>query len=151
MDTFEPKQSGVKGESTNRPRPPRRRLRRPRKSIDLIQWIGLVDRLEAGARYLFLGMAALSFLAYGYMVYTQDQWQSQHRQLQKLRNQENQQAIINARLRNQAAELAEKDPTMVDPDPKRAVFLPIDNQPAKVTKKNPTAATPTEISAPVGY
>jgi hypothetical protein len=155
MDTFEPNQSDVTGQSSEQlsghPTPPKRRSRKPRKSIDLIQWIGLVDRLEAGARYLFLGMAALSFLAYGYMVHTQDQWQGQHRQLQKLRNQETQQAIINARLRNQAAELAEKDPTMANPDPQRAVFLPIDTQPAKASNKTAGAATPTEISAPVGY
>jgi hypothetical protein len=148
MATFDPNQYGV----TKPPTPRKRRFKKPRKSINVIQWIGLVDRLEAGARYLFLGMAALSFLAYGYMVHTQDQWQGQHRQLQKLRNQETQQAIINARLRNQAAELAEKDPTMANPDPQRAVFLPIDTQPAKPSNKTASpAATPTEISAPVGY
>jgi hypothetical protein len=147
MDTLEPEKSGADHQPSSK-----KRGKKNRKSIDLMQWVGLVDRLEAGARYLFLGMAALSFLAYGYMVQTQDQWQNQHRQLQKLRNQETQQAIINARLRNQAAELAEKDSSMINPDPQRAVFLPIDSQPVKATAKAPTPTTnTTDISAPIGY
>jgi hypothetical protein len=121
------------------------------KSLNLLRWVSLIDRLEAGTRYLFLGMAGMSFVAYGYMVYTQDQWQSNHRQLQKLRNQESQQAIVNARIRNQAAELAEKDSSgMINPSPSRAVFIPTDSQ-APPTHKIVHPPTPPEISAPVGY
>jgi hypothetical protein len=127
---------------------------KPSQAIDLLRWVGLIDRLEAGARYLFLGMALMSFVAYGYMVYTQDQWQSHHRQLQKLRNQESQQAIINARLRNQAAELAEKDSSgTIDPSPSRAVFVPITDVVAPTNKSanRKPASTPPEISITVGY
>lgn len=128
--------------------------KKPRQTLDLLRWVGLVDRLEAGARYLFLGMAVMSFVAYGYMVHTQDQWQSHHRQLQKLRNQESQQAIINARLRNQAAELAEKDSSgTIDPSPGRAVFVPI-TEGASTPKQNhkPVSSSITpELSIPVGY
>jgi hypothetical protein len=146
MDNFDPTQSGF-----TEPSSPQSWSKKPRKPLNIMQWIGLIDRLETGARYLFLGMAGLSFLAYGYMVHTQDQWQGQHRQLQKLRNQETQQAIINARLRNQAAELAEKDSNMANPDPQRAVFLPIDTQPTKTRTPQSSPSATTEISAPVGY
>jgi hypothetical protein len=151
MDTFDVDQAAVSPTQK-----PEQKVSKPRKTIDLLRWVGLIDRLEAGARYLFLGMAGLSFVAYGYMVYTQDQWQSHHRQLQKLRNQESQQAIINARLRNQAAELAEKDTSgTMDPSPSLAVFIPVNegggaiDSPAKPNR--PPVATHPEISAPVGY
>ena len=81
-----------------------KQAQRPRKKLDLLVWVDYLEYWEKGARYLFLGMAGLSLIAYSYMVYTQDQWQVHHRQLQKLKNQENQQAIINAQMRNQAAE-----------------------------------------------
>jgi hypothetical protein len=149
MDTFDTEQSVVSS-----PKPEKKGIK-SRQPLDLIRWVGLIDRLESGARYLFLGMAMMSFVAYGYMVHTQDQWQSHHRQLQKLRNQESQQAIINARLRNQAAELAEKDSSgTIDPSPSRAVFVPInDVTPSdNPTNRKPVSnTTPPEISTTVGY
>jgi hypothetical protein len=154
MDTFDADQSvGAP------PQKPEQQVGKPRKSFDLLQWIGLLDQLESAARYLFLGMAAMSFVAYGYMVYTQDQWQSHHRQLQKLRNQESQQAIINARIRNQAAELAEKNTSgTIDPSPNRAVFVPITegtsgtiDSPTSPSNKAATTPAPPEISTTVGY
>jgi cell division protein FtsL len=146
MDNFDTNQSAASETPT----------KKPRQTLDLLRWVGLIDRLEAGARYLFLGMAVMSFVAYGYMVYTQDQWQSHHRQLQKLRNQESQQAIINARLRNQAAELAEKDSSgTTDPSPGRAVFVPITEGAGtpvdKQTRKPVNSYIPPELSIPVGY
>jgi membrane protease subunit (stomatin/prohibitin family) len=144
MDTLDTNQSAA----TQTPTP------KPRQALNLLRWVSLVDRLEAGARYLFLGMAMMSFVAYGYMVYTQDQWQTNHRQLQKLRNQESQQAIINARLRNQAAELAEKDNSgTIDPSPGRAVFVPITDAVASTNKSASRKLAPTspEISITVGY
>jgi hypothetical protein len=149
MDTFDANQSVVA--QPEKPGRSEQKVGQPRRSLDLLRWVGLLDRLEAGARYLFLGMAALSFVAYGYMVYTQDQWQSNHRQLQKLRNQESQQAIINARLRNQAAELAEQNSSgTIDPSPSRAVFVPIDSQ-APPSQKVVATPPPPEISTTVGY
>jgi hypothetical protein len=153
MDTFDADQAVI-SPSKSSPSKPEKKGSKPRQTIDLLRWVGLIDRLEAGARYLFLGMAMMSFVAYGYMVYTQDQWQTNHRQLQKLRNQESQQAIINARLRNQAAELAEKDSSgTIDPSPGRAVFVPITDVTAPTNKSaslKPAAASP-EISITVGY
>jgi hypothetical protein len=148
MDTFDAEPTVI---SQPKPEP---KGSKTRQNLDLLQWVGLIDRLEAGARYLFLGMAMMSFVAYGYMVYTQDQWQVNHRQLQKLRNQESQQAIINARLRNQAAELAEKDSSgTVNPSPSRAVFVPIADVPAptnNATNRKPAPA-PSDILTTVGY
>jgi hypothetical protein len=148
MDTFDADQAVISQQK------PEKKGSKPRRTIDLLRWVGLIDRLEAGARYLFLGMAMMSFVAYGYMVYTQDQWQTNHRQLQKLRNQESQQAIINARLRNQAAELAEKDSSgTIDPSPGRAVFVPITDVATPTNKsasRKPAPAAP-EISITVGY
>jgi membrane protease subunit (stomatin/prohibitin family) len=146
MDTLDTDQSAATQTPT----------KKPRQALDLLRWMGLIDRLESGARSLFLGMAMLSFVAYGYMVHTQDQWQSHHRQLQKLRNQESQQAIINARLRNQAAELAEKDSSgTIDPSPGRAVFVPINDVGApsdkSANRKPVSSSTPPEISTTVGY
>jgi hypothetical protein len=148
MDTFDADQAVISQQKTEK------KSSKPSPAIDLLRWVGLIDRLEAGARYLFLGMALMSFVAYGYMVYTQDQWQSHHRQLQKLRNQESQQAIINARLRNQAAELAEKDSSgTIDPSPGRAVFVPITDvaAPTNNSARRKPASTPPEISITVGY
>lgn len=148
MDTFDADQAVI-----SQPKPAKKG-KKPRQILDLLQWVSLVDRLEAGARYLFLGMAVMSFVAYGYMVYTQDQWQSNHRQLQKLRNQESQQAIINARLRNQAAELAEKDSSgTIDPSPSRAVFVPITDVAVPTNNSTSRKAAPIspEISTTVGY
>lgn len=159
MDTFDADQSvGAQPQKPGRPKP-QSEQQMGKQSFDLLQWIGLLDRLESAARYLFLGMAAMSFVAYGYMVYTQDQWQSHHRQLQKLRNQESQQAIINARIRNQAAELAEKNTSgTIDPSPSRAVFVPITegtsgaiDGPASPSKKTAATPAPPEISITVGY
>lgn len=148
MDTFDAEQAVV-----SQPKPEKKGSK-SRQPLNLLRWVGLIDRLEAGARYLFLGMAVMSFVAYGYMVYTQDQWQSNHRQLQKLRNQESQQAIINARLRNQAAELAEKDSSgTIDPSPGRAVFVPITDVAAPNNKPASRKSAPNspEISITVGY
>ncbi len=147
MDTLDTDQSAAASQTPTK---------KPHQALDLLRWVGLIDRLESGARYLFLGMAMMSFVAYGYMVHTQDQWQSHHRQLQKLRNQESQQAIINARLRNQAAELAEKDNSgTIDPSPGRAVFVPINDVGVpgdKSAKRKPVNSfTPPEISTTVGY
>jgi cell division protein FtsL len=158
MDTFDADQAVISQSksSPSKPSPskPEKKGSKPRQTLDLLQWVSLIDRLEAGARYLFLGMAVMSFVAYGYMVYTQDQWQTNHRQLQKLRNQESQQAIINARLRNQAAELAEKDSSgTIDPSPGRAVFVPITDVavPTNNSASRKPAPTPPEISTTVGY
>lgn len=146
MDTFDADQAVISQPKTEKTGS------KPHQAISLLRWVGLIDRLEAGARYLFLGMAVMSFVAYGYMVYTQDQWQSNHRQLQKLRNQESQQAIINARLRNQAAELAEKDGSgTIDPSPSRAVFVPITDLVAPNKPASRKLATSPEISITVGY
>jgi hypothetical protein len=148
MDTFDAEQP-----MASQPKPDKKGSK-SRQPLDLLRWVGLIDRLEAGARYLFLGMAVMSFVAYGYMVYTQDQWQSNHRQLQKLRNQESQQAIINARLRNQAAELAEKDSSgTIDPSPGRAVFVPITDVAAPNNKSASRKLAPNspDISITVGY
>jgi hypothetical protein len=153
MDTFDADQAVI-SQSKSSPSKPEKKGSKPRRTIDLLRWVSLIDRLEAGARYLFLGMAMMSFVAYGYMVYTQDQWQTNHRQLQKLRNQESQQAIINARLRNQAAELAEKESSgTIDPSPGRAVFVPITDSAApnnNSASRKPVPSSP-EISITVGY
>jgi hypothetical protein len=126
------------------------RVRRPRTKLDLLRWVDSLEYLEKGARYLFLGMAGLSLIAYSYMVYTQDQWQIQHHQLQKLKDQENQQAIINAKLRNQAAEKAEQSSSMSDPSPSRAVFIPASDQTPPTPPAYPVVSSE-NLQKPVGY
>jgi hypothetical protein len=126
---------------------------RPKFKIDLLRWADSLEYLEKGARYLFLAMAGFSLIAYSYMVYTQDQWRVNHRQLQKLKNQESQQAIVNARLRNQAAERAEQSQSgMIDPAPNRAVFIPANDQAQRVrAKEEEETAILESLSKPVGY
>jgi hypothetical protein len=126
------------------------RVRRPRNKLDLLRWVDSLEYLEKGTRYLFLGMAGLSLIAYSYMVYTQDQWQIQHRQLQRLKDQENQQAIVNAKLRNQAAEKAETNNSMSDPSPSRAVFIPASDRTPPTPPANP-AVSSENLQKPVGY
>jgi hypothetical protein len=126
------------------------KARRPPAKLDLLRWVGSLESWEKGARYLFVGMAGLSLIAYSYMVYTQDQWQIHHRQLQRLKNQENQQAIVNAKLRNQAAEKAEKSSNMADPAPSRAVFIPASDQAPPTPPTNPVTSSE-NLQKPVGY
>jgi hypothetical protein len=128
-----------------------KKTRRPKKKLDLLSWVDYLEQWEKYARYLFVGMAGLSLMAYSYMVYTQDQWQVNHRQLQKLKNQENQQAIINAQMRNQAAEKAEKSSSMMDPAPNRAVFIPANDQAPPVPLTEPTAPVEENLQKPIGY
>jgi hypothetical protein len=127
---------------------------RPKLKIDLLRWAISLEYLEKGARYLFLALAGLSLIAYSYMVYTQDQWRLNHRQLQKLKNQESQQAIVNARLRNQAAEKAEQSQSgMVNPAPNQAVFIPANDQaqPVRTAKSAEDTSSSENLSKPVGY
>jgi Tfp pilus assembly protein PilO len=128
-----------------------KQARRPKKKLNLLSWADHLEQWEKGARYLFVGMAGLSLVAYSYMVYTQDQWQVNHRQLQRLKNQENQQAIVNAQMRNQAAEKAEKSSSMIDPVPSRAVFMPANDQAPPVPTAEPTASSEETLQKPIGY
>jgi type II secretory pathway component PulM len=128
-----------------------KKAQRTQNKQNLLSWVDYLEQWEKYARYLFVGMAGLSLMAYSYMVYTQDQWQVNHRQLQRLKNQENQQAIVNAQMRNQAAEKAEKSSSMMDPAPSRAVFIPANDQAPPVSTTEPTATVEENLQRPIGY
>jgi hypothetical protein len=110
-----------------------------------------LELMERGVKYLFCSAAGLSLVAYGCMVYTQEQWKIHHRQLLKLQIQESEQAIINARLRNKQAQNAEKSHSgLVAPQPDRALYVPDNHQivsaPAPVPIDQPVV-----LPGPVGY
>ncbi len=110
-----------------------------------------LELMEKGVKYLFCGAAGLSLVAYGCVVYTQEQWKIHHRQLLKLQIQESEQAIINARLRNKQAQNAEKSHSgLVAPQPDRTLYVP-DNHPVVSTPAPAPIEHPVVLPGPVGY
>jgi hypothetical protein len=110
-----------------------------------------LELLEKGVKYWFWGVAGMSLIAYGCVVYTQEQWKVHHRQLRKLQTQESQQAIINASLKNTQAQNAEKNKSgLVAPQPDKVLFVPATTQPESVPA-NIAVEQPTVLPGPVGY
>jgi hypothetical protein len=110
-----------------------------------------LELVERGVKYLFWGIAGMSLVAYGCMVYTQEQWKIHHRQLRKLQVQESQQAIINASLKNTQAQNAEKKQSgLVAPQPDKVLFVPATTQGAK-SAPPVEVESPAALPGPVGY
>lgn len=79
----------------------------------------------------------LSAIVYGYTVYTQSLWRSQHGQLERLQLQESQQAMMNEHLKQQMAKTAELPKSgLIAPNPDRMVFVP--PAPQRPAKRLPT-------------
>jgi hypothetical protein len=111
-----------------------------------------LESLEKGMKYLFCGVAGLSLVAYGCMVYTQEQWRINHQQLQKLKNQEHQLAITDARIKNQMAQDAEKPQSgLVSPQPADFLYVPANMQVVSVPVETAPLAKPISLPGPIGY
>lgn len=109
-----------------------------------------LQSVEKGVKYFLCGIAGLSLIAYSCVVYTQDQWKVNHRQLRKLQTQESQQAIINARLRDAEAQNAEKMQNgLVTPQPDQVLYVPANAQ-KSVVRPIPIDQ-PAVLPGPVGY
>jgi hypothetical protein len=114
--------------------------------------IARLELVEKWIKYFLYGVAGLSLVAYGGMVYTQDQWKIHHRQLLKLQTQESQQAILNARLKDAQAQNAEKTQSgLVPPQPDQVLYVPAHSNPAAVTTRSVPAESPGALPGPVGY
>jgi hypothetical protein len=110
-----------------------------------------LESVEKGIKYFLCGIAVLSLIAYSCVVYTQDQWKVNHRQLRKLQTQESQQAIINARLRDAEAQNAEKTQNgLVTPQPDQVLYVPANTQKSLVASPAPIDQ-PSVLPGPVGY
>ena len=116
-------------------------------------WLRSLLTMQQGAMVLFGSMLGLSALVYGYTVYTQGLWRSQHGQLERLQLQESQQGVMNEHLKQQMAKDADgANSGLVAPNPDRLVFIP--SAPQRPTKSLPTphSTQPTRQSKlPLGY
>ncbi len=125
----------------------------PYSSPEIDQPTAVITKLESvekGIKYFLCGIAGLSLIAYGCMVYTQDQWKVNHRQLRKLQTQESQQAIINARLKDAEAQNAEKTHSgLVAPQPDQVLYVPANTQKSVVMPA--PLEQPAVLPGPVGY
>ncbi len=116
------------------------------------QLIAQLESVEKWIKYFLCGVAGLSLVAYGGMVYTQDQWKVHHRQLLKLQTQESQQAILNARLKDAQAQNAEKTQSgLVPPQPDQVLYVPANSNAAATTTRPTPIESPVVLPGPVGY
>ncbi len=110
-----------------------------------------LEIVEKGVKYLFCGVAVMSLIAYGCMVYTQEQWKVHHRQLRKLQTQESQQAILKASLKNTHAQNAERIKSgLVAPHPQDQFYLRPTTQQLPAVVPLPVER-PADLPGPVGY
>jgi cell division protein FtsL len=116
-------------------------------------WLKSLLTMQRGAMVLFFTIFGLSAVVYGYTVYTQDAWKSQHGQLKRLQKQERQQGVMNENLKQQMAKTAEQPGSgLVLPTPDKIVFIP--SAPPRPAKTIATPQSPQPISAsklPAGY
>jgi hypothetical protein len=113
-----------------------------------------LQAVQRGSMAVFCSVFGLSAIVYGYTVYTQGSWKSQHSQLKRLQLQERQQAVMNENLKQQMAKTAEQPASgLVEPNPDRIVFIP--SAPQRPTKPLPTtfqSPKPDRVSQlPFGY
>ncbi|WP_310426883.1 hypothetical protein [Chamaesiphon sp. VAR_48_metabat_135_sub] len=116
-------------------------------------WLKSLLTLQQGSLVLFCSIFGLSSIVYGYTVYTQDMWKSQHSQLRRLQKQERQQGVMDENLKQQMAKTAEQPGSgFVAPSPDKIVFIP--TAPPRPTKSIPAPPSPQPTPAsqfPVGY
>lgn len=110
--------------------------------------------VQQGAMVIFSSVLGLSAIVYGYTVYTQSLWRSQHGQLERLQLQESQQGMMNEHLKQDMAQAADRaESGLIALSPERIVFIP--SAPQRPTKSLPVAthsATLQPLSQlPVGY
>jgi hypothetical protein len=114
-------------------------------------WLRSLLTIQRSVMVLFCSIFGLSAIGYGYTVYTQDLWKSQHGQLRRLQNQESQGGAMNENLKQKMAEDAESSASgLVAPSPDRNIFIPI--APQRPAKTRPTRSAATQLSQiPRGY
>ena len=110
--------------------------------------------MQQGAMIVFSSVLGLSTLVYGYTVYTQSLWRSQHGQLERLQLQESQQGMMNEHLKQKMAQAAEQvESGLIAPSPERILIIP--SAPQRPIKQLPvathSAASPPPSQLPVGY
>jgi hypothetical protein len=132
----------------------RQQVRQFPQSQSAPAWLKSLLTVQQGAMVIFSSVLGLSTLVYGYTVYTQSLWRSQHGQLERLQLQESQQGMMNEHLKQDMAQAAERVETgLIAPSPDRLVFIP--SAPQRPMKPLPTAAhtatsqPPSQL--PVGY
>ncbi|AFY96252.1 hypothetical protein [Chamaesiphon minutus] len=116
-------------------------------------WLTYLLAMQRGALVVFCSVLGLSALGYGYTVYTQDSWKSQHGQLRRLQLQERQQTVMNENLKQEMAKKAEEPASgLVAPNPERIVFIPIAPQrPAKALPSHYLPQPAPTSKLPRGY
>ena len=117
-------------------------------------WLKSLLTVQQGAMVLFSSVLGLSAIVYGYTVYTQSLWRSQHGQLERLQLQESQQGTMNEHLKQDMAQAAERvESGLIAPSPDRLVFIP--SAPQRPAKPQPiasgyaTSQPPSQL--PAGY
>jgi hypothetical protein len=128
-------------------------VRQLNRDVPVPPWLKSLLNMQKGARAVFAIVLGTIPIVYGYTVYTQDQWKSQHGQLNRLRAKEQQQVAITENLKYQAAETAEHNNSgFVAPTPDRMVFIsPAPARPLKQPPQTPVMNPTPEIKTPQGY
>jgi hypothetical protein len=110
-------------------------------------WLKSLLAVQRVSLILFCSILGLSTLVYGYTVYTQDTWKSQHGQLRRLQKQERQQGVMNENIKHQMAQTAEEPNSgLVSPSPDRLVIVP--KAPQRPVKPRSTSPSPAPSAAP---
>jgi hypothetical protein len=128
-------------------------VRQLHRNVPVPAWLQSLLNLQKGAQVIFAVVLGTIPIVYGYTVYTQDLWKSQHGQLNRLKAREQQQIVVNENLKYQAAETAEHSKSgFVAPTPDRMVFVsPAPARPLKQRPQTPAANPNPELQTPQGY
>jgi cell division protein FtsL len=132
---------------------PAQQVRELPRNVNVPPWLKSLLNLQKGAKVIFAMVLGTIPIVYGYTVYTQDQWKSQHGQLNRLRAREQQQVVMNENLKYQMAETAERSNSgLVAPTPDRLVFIsPAPARPLKQRPQTPPVNPNPELQTPQGY
>jgi hypothetical protein len=95
----------------------------------------------------------LSVIVYGYTARTQDIWKAQHKQLKRFQTQEHHKAVMAENIKQDLAQQAQQPSSgLVDPSPKRMVFIPSAPQrPVKAFASPAPPASAPKSKLPLGY
>jgi uncharacterized protein HemX len=81
-------------------------------------WLRMLLAVQKISMVLFVSVFGLSSIVYGYTMHTQTTWRSQQDRLRRLQNQERQKAVMNEKLKQQMAQIAEQPGSgLVKPKP----------------------------------
>jgi hypothetical protein len=117
-------------------------------------WLKSLLTAQRVSMILFGSVFGLSSIVYGYTMHTQTTWRNQQDQLRRWQKQERQQGVMNEKLKQDLAKIAEaKGSGLVAPKPQMSVFIhgaaPRQLKPLPTTAQTPK---PTPVSTvPSGY